>query len=50
LAFVEAVESGEPAPSSTKPGQPAADSTPPARTPGPDSTAEEHRKKFSKKY
>lgn len=50
LAFVEAVESGEPAPSATKPAQHAAESEPPAGTPGADSASEEHRKKFSKKY
>ncbi len=50
LAFVEAVESGEPAPSLTKPAQPAADSAPSAGTSGADRAEEEHRKKFSKKY
>lgn len=50
LAFVEAVESGEPAPSPTKPAQPAADSALSAGSSGADSAEEEHRKKFSKKY
>jgi hypothetical protein len=50
LGFVEAVESGEPAPSPTKPAQPAADSALPGGTSGADSVEEEHRKKFSKKY
>jgi len=50
LAFVEAVESGEPTPSPTKAAQPASDSAPSAGTSGADSAEEEHRKKFSKKY
>jgi len=50
LAFVEAVESGEPPPSSAKPAHAAADSAAPAGTPGAETAAEEHRKKFSKKY
>jgi hypothetical protein len=50
LAFVEAVESGEPAPSTTKPAQAATDSPPSAGISGADSAEEEHRKKFSKKY
>ena len=50
LAFVEAVESGEPAPKSEKPAQPAADSPPSTGTSSAESAEEEHRKKFSKKY
>jgi hypothetical protein len=50
LAFVEAVESGEPAPSTAKAAKPAADSAASAGPSGADSAEEEHRKKFSKKY
>jgi hypothetical protein len=50
LAFVETVESGEAAPTPTKPPQTAADPQPSAGTAGADSAEEEHRKKFSKKY
>lgn len=50
LSFVEAVESGEPAPNLAKPAQPAADSPPSAGTSSAESAEEEHRKKFSKKY
>jgi len=47
LAFVEAVESPEPAPSPPKSDTAAAGQPPPAPTPAEE---DEHRKKFTKKY